>query len=80
MKKKDGCLRLYVDYQGLHKIDVCNCYPLPLSLELLDRLRIGNIFSKIDLWGAYNLPVRIKLGDEWKTVVVKIFGNGVKNT
>ena len=65
MKKKDGSLCLYVDYWGLNKITVRNRYPLPLMPELLDRLRTGRIFSKIDLRGAYNL-VWIKLGDEWK--------------
>ena len=39
VKKKDGSLRLYVDYWGLNKITVRNRYPLPLIPKLLDRLR-----------------------------------------
>ena len=66
VKKKDGSLRLCVDYRGLNKLTVRNRYPLPLIPELLDRLRIARVFSKIDLRGTYNL-VRIKPGDEWKT-------------
>ena len=54
--------------RGLNKITVRNRYPLPLIPTLLDRLRTGRIFPKIDLRGAYNL-VRIKPGDEWKTVI-----------
>ena len=57
---------LCADYRGLNKITVRNRYLLPLIPELLDRLRTGKIFSKIDLRGAYNL-VRIKPRDEWKT-------------
>jgi hypothetical protein len=34
--KKDGTLRLYVDYQGLNAITIKNCYPIPLISELLD--------------------------------------------
>ena len=67
VKKKDGSLRLCVDYRGLNRVTIRNRYPLPLILELLDRLRSARVFSKIDLRGAYNL-VHIKPGDEtWKT-------------
>ena len=65
-KKKDGSLRLCVDYRGLNKITVKNRYPLPLISEMLDRLSKARYFSKIDLRGAYNL-IRIKSGEEWKT-------------
>mgnify|MGYP000532974220 FL=1 len=74
VKKKDGSLRLCVDYRGLNKITVRNRYPLPLIPTLLDRLRTGRIFSKIDLRGAYNL-VRIKPGDEWKTAFRTRYGH-----
>jgi hypothetical protein len=66
VKKKDGSLRLCVDYRGLNKVTVRNRYLLPLIPELLDQLRTRCVFSKIDLRGVYNL-VRIKPGDEWKT-------------
>ena len=72
--KKDGSLRLCVDYRGLNKIMVRNRYPLPLIPTLLDRLQTGHIFSKIELRGAYN-PVRIKLGDEWKTTFRTRYGH-----
>ena len=66
VKKKDGSLRLCVDYRGLNQVTVKNRYPLPLIPELLDRLSQASIFTKIDLRSAYNL-VRIRPGDEWKT-------------
>ena len=73
VKKKDGSLRLCVDYRGLNKVTIRNRYPLPLIPELLDRLRTGQVFSKIDLRGAYNL-VRIRPGDEWKTAFRTRYG------
>ena len=52
---------------GLNKVMVCNCYMLPLILELIDRVQIGHVFTKIDLRRAYNL-LRIKINDKWKTI------------
>jgi len=66
IKKKDGSLRLAVDYRGLNKITKKDRYPLPLIPDLLDRLRSACVFTKLDLRGMYNL-VRIADGDEWKT-------------
>ncbi|CAJ0936151.1 unnamed protein product [Ranitomeya imitator] len=66
VKRKDGSLRPCIDYRGLNNITVKNKYPLPLIPELFDRLRGTQIFTKLDLRGAYNL-VRIRVGDEWKT-------------
>ena len=74
VKKKDGSLRLCVDYRGLNKITIKNRYPLPLINELLDRLCTAKIFSKIDLRGAYNL-VRISEGEEWKTAFRTCYGH-----
>ncbi|KAJ1018176.1 hypothetical protein NDA13_006492 [Ustilago tritici] len=67
VRKKDGGLRLCVDYQGLNKITVKNQAPLPLIEEQLFLLRKAKIYSKLDLRAAYNL-IRIVKGDEWKTV------------
>jgi hypothetical protein len=74
VKKKDGSLRLCVDYRGLNKITKKNRYPLPLISSLLDRLCIGKIFTKLDLRGAYNL-LRIHLDDEWKTAFRTRYGH-----
>jgi hypothetical protein len=74
VKKKDGSLRLCVDYRGLNKVTVKNRYPLPLISGLLDQLGQAKIYTKIDLRGAYNL-VRIKEGDEWKTAFRTRYGH-----
>ena len=72
-KKKDGGLRLCVDYRALNKITVKNRYPLPLISEMLDSMRGARVFTKLDLRGAYNL-IRIKEGDEYKTAFRTRYG------
>lgn len=74
VKKKDGSLRLCVDYRALNNITIKNRYPLPLIPEALDRLRKAKIYTKLDLRGAYNL-VRVKKGDEWKTAFRTRYGH-----
>ncbi|KAI7909406.1 hypothetical protein M0657_011852 [Pyricularia oryzae] len=64
--KKNGKLRLCVDYKQLNDITIKNCYPLPLIGELRDMLYQTQWFTTLDLKGAYNL-IRIKEGEEWKT-------------
>jgi hypothetical protein len=66
VKKKDGLLRMCMDYRGLNKITKKNRYPLPLILGLLEELGNAMIFTKINLRDSCNL-VRVKEGDEWKT-------------
>jgi hypothetical protein len=64
--KKDGSLRLYVDYRGLNAITVKNRYLLPLISEIIDQVQEACYFSKIDLKNAY-YRLRIKVDDKWKT-------------
>uniref|UniRef100_A0A8C5WGQ2 ribonuclease H n=1 Tax=Leptobrachium leishanense TaxID=445787 RepID=A0A8C5WGQ2_9ANUR len=72
--KKDGGLRPCVDYRAMNAITIKDKYPLPLISELMDRLRSANIFTKLDLRGAYNL-IRVKSGDEWKTAFRSRYGH-----
>lgn len=64
VKKKDGSLRLCVDFRGLNQITKKDRYPLPLIADLLDSPSCAKVYTKIDLWSAYHL-VRISEGDEW---------------
>ena len=64
--KKDGSLRLCVDFRGLNRITKKDRYPLPLISNLLDTSGRARIYTKIDLQHAYHL-IRIAEGDEWKT-------------
>jgi transposase InsO family protein len=74
IKKRDGGLRLCVDYRGLNKITSKNRYPLPLIGESIDRLRSATVYTKIDLRSGYNL-VRIAKGEEWKTAFRSRYGH-----
>ena len=49
VKKKDGTLRLCIDYRQLNKMTINNRYPLPHIDDLFDQLRGAMVFSKIDL-------------------------------
>ena len=72
--KKDGELRLCVDYRSLNKITVKDRYPLPLMGEIMDRLSRARCFTKLDLRNAY-YRVRIREGDEWKTAFQTRYGH-----
>nr|GEY06697.1 putative reverse transcriptase domain-containing protein [Tanacetum cinerariifolium] len=48
-KKKDGSMRLCIDYRELNKITIRNRYPLPRIDDLFDQLQGAMYFSKIDL-------------------------------
>ena len=72
--KKDGGLRLCVDYQGLNQVTIKNRHPLPLISETLDRLSGAKVFSKLDLKDAYHC-IRICKGDEWKTAFRTQYGH-----
>lgn len=71
--KKDGSLRLCVDYRGLNEVTVRDRYPLPLVNEILDRLSGAKIYTKLDLRDAYH-RIRIRKGDEWKTAFRTRYG------
>jgi hypothetical protein len=72
--KKDGSLRLCVDFRGLNNITKKDRYPLPLISDLLDAPRKAKIYTKLDLAHAYHL-VRIAEGDEWKTTFRTRYGS-----
>ncbi|MBW0574521.1 hypothetical protein O181_114236 [Austropuccinia psidii MF-1] len=74
VKKKDGGLRLCVDYRKLNAGTRKNKYPVPPMNQLLTSFNGSTIFSKIDLRGAYNL-LRIKEGDEHLTCLRTKYGS-----
>ena len=59
VKKKDGPLRMCIDYQQINKVTVKNKYPLSRIEDLLDQLKGAGVFSMIDLrYGYYQLRVK----------------------
>ena len=61
--KKDGKLRLCIDYRGLNKVTQKNQYLIPLINEIIDRVVSAKIYTKLDLWNAY-YRICIKKSDE----------------
>ena len=53
-QKKDGSLRLCVDYRGLNNLTIKNCSPLPLIGESLNCLGHAKCFTQLDLTNAYH--------------------------
>ncbi|TYK04093.1 ty3-gypsy retrotransposon protein [Cucumis melo var. makuwa] len=54
VKKKDGLMRLCIDYRELNKVIVRNYYPLPRIDDLFDQLQEATVFLKIDLRSGYH--------------------------
>ena len=73
VRKKNGELRMCVDYRELNKITQRNRYPLPRVDEMFDTLSKAKIFSSLDLKSGYN-QMRIKEGDEHKTAFLTRYG------
>ncbi|RVW89330.1 Transposon Ty3-I Gag-Pol polyprotein [Vitis vinifera] len=74
VKKKDGTLRLCIDYRKLNRVTVKNKYPLPRIDDLFDQLKGAKYFSKIDLRTWYH-QLRVKEEDVSKTAFRTRYGH-----
>ena len=74
IRKKDGSLRLCIDYRGLNNLTIKNRYPLPLIGKSLDHLSRAKRFTQLDLTNAY-YRMQIREGDEWKTAFRTRYGH-----
>ena len=66
VKKKDGSLRLCIDYKQLNRATIRNQYSLPRIDELCDQLHGSQVYSKIDLRSGYH-QLRVWENDVSKT-------------
>lgn len=73
VKKKDGSLRLCVDYRQLNSRTRKDAFPLPRIEESLDALTGARWFSTIDLASGYN-QVPVAEADRPKTAFCTPFG------
>ncbi len=73
VKKKDGSLRLCVDYRQLNSRTRKDAFPLPRIEESLDALTGARWFSTLDLASGYN-PVPVAEADRPKTAFCTPFG------
>ena len=74
VKKKDGSLRLCIDYMQLNRVTIRNQYPLPRIDELFDQLQGSRVYSKIDLRSGYH-QFRVQESDVPKTAFRTRYGH-----
>ena len=74
VRKKDGSLRMCIDYRQLNKVTVKNKYPLPRIDDLFDQLQGASYFSKIDLRSGYH-QLKVRECDILKTIFRTRYGH-----
>jgi hypothetical protein len=71
--KKDGSMRMCIDYRAVNKLTVRNRYPLPRIDECLERLAGAKVFTSLDLKSGYH-QVRLRDEDKPKTAFNSRYG------
>ena len=74
IKKKDGSLRLCIDYRQLNRATIRNQYPLPRIDDLFDQLHGSRVYSKIDLRLGYH-QLRVRKNDVSKAAFRTRYGH-----
>nr|GEX36150.1 putative reverse transcriptase domain-containing protein [Tanacetum cinerariifolium] len=74
VKKKDGSLRMCIDYCELNKLTVKNRYPLPRIDDLFDLHQGSSVYSKINLRSGYH-QLRVRKKDIPKIAFRTRFGH-----
>jgi len=71
--KKDGELRLCVDYRRLNRQTLRDCYPTPVASDLIARSRGSRMFSSLYLQSGFH-QLRIREGGQHKTAFTILGG------
>ena len=73
-EKKDGSLRLCIDFRQHNRVTIRNQYPLPRIDELFNQLQGSRVYSKIDLRLGYH-QLRVQESDVPKTAFRTRYGH-----
>ncbi len=68
--KKNGKLRICVNFRKLNKATKKNPYPLPFSNEVLNNVVMYEAYSFLDGYSRYHY-IFIALKDRYKTTIIK---------
>ncbi|GBG63523.1 hypothetical protein CBR_g38591 [Chara braunii] len=71
--KKNGSIRICIDYRKLNDITIKDVYPLPRIDDLLDAIGCANYFSKFDIRHGFH-HILVKEEDRSKTAFVLFEG------
>ncbi|XP_073049548.1 uncharacterized protein [Primulina eburnea] len=74
VKKKDGSMRLCINYRELNRVTIKNNYPLSQIEDLFDQLQGASIFSKIHLRSGYH-QLKVKESDVHQTTFRTRYGH-----
>ena len=62
-KKKDGSLRICIDFRQLYKVKINNKYPIPRVNDFLDQFKVSSHFSNLNIGSGYYHQLSVRDND-----------------